>query len=166
MRNDHKQPVLQIHGDKPLDQTLLVIHLHKWTYTSWSYFEWSSWSYMLHTRLTIGLTKTLISSRFPTIHFSSMDSVIDIIHENYWTIPPQLPLHLKDYMLQSTRNILIADDSSPDTLSWIDSSFGNLSLKATWHLLRTHATDLPWTGLIWNKYMNPPVSLFLLASSP
>eukprot|EP00268_Persea_americana_P069601 TRINITY_DN9918_c0_g1_i6.p1 TRINITY_DN9918_c0_g1~~TRINITY_DN9918_c0_g1_i6.p1 ORF type:complete len:242 (-),score=35.86 TRINITY_DN9918_c0_g1_i6:234-959(-) len=115
---------------------------------------------LLASGLITGLTRTLISSRFPTVQFSSMDRVIGIIRENSWTIPPQLPFHLKDYLLQLTRDIFITDDSSPDTLSWMDDSSGNLSLKAAWHLLQTRAIDLPWTGLIWNKYVNPRLACF------
>lgn len=106
------------------------------------------------------IDRDFISSKFPTIHFSSMDWVIDIIHENSWTIPPQLPPHLKDYLLQSTRDILIADDSSLESLSWIVSSSGNLSLKVAWHLLRTRAIGLPLTDLILNKYVDPQLASF------
>ena len=47
-----------------------------------------------------------------------------------------------------------------DTLSWIDSPSGSLSLNEAWHLQRTRATALPWTALIWNNLVHPRLACF------
>lgn len=96
-----------------------------------------------------------VSSRFPYIQFSPMDRVNVIIHNNSWSIPQNLPDDLKDFLLHSTNDIMVANSSSPDSLYWMGSSSGILTLKAAWHLLRTRANCLPQTVLIWNKYANP-----------
>eukprot|EP00268_Persea_americana_P012881 TRINITY_DN15545_c1_g1_i1.p1 TRINITY_DN15545_c1_g1~~TRINITY_DN15545_c1_g1_i1.p1 ORF type:complete len:203 (-),score=27.55 TRINITY_DN15545_c1_g1_i1:1412-2020(-) len=89
-----------------------------------------------------------------------MDCVDDIIHENSWSIPRVLPADLQDFLNHATSGILLGDCSLSDTPSWLDSSSCNLSLKATWNLLKTSATKLPWTGLICNKFVNPRLACF------
>ena len=46
-----------------------------------------------------------------------MDRVMDIIQENSWCIPLNMPVDLKEFLLLSTNEILVPDSSSPDTLS-------------------------------------------------
>lgn len=52
-----------------------------------------------------------ISSIFPSIRFSPRDRIIDIIQENSWNFPSNLPVNLKDFLLLSTGGIFISDSS-------------------------------------------------------
>ena len=67
---------------------------------------------------------------------------------------------LMDFLYQASIGVLVADSSNMDTLSWLDTSSGNLPLKVAWSLMRSHGTNLPWTGLIWNKFVNPRMACF------
>eukprot|EP00268_Persea_americana_P022154 TRINITY_DN2203_c0_g1_i19.p1 TRINITY_DN2203_c0_g1~~TRINITY_DN2203_c0_g1_i19.p1 ORF type:complete len:116 (-),score=15.14 TRINITY_DN2203_c0_g1_i19:705-1052(-) len=77
-------------------------------------------------------------------------------------IPPHLLAALKDFLSHATRDLLVADNSALNTLSWTTSASGNLSHRDAWHLLRIKATELPWTSLIWNKFVNPRLAGFSL----
>lgn len=84
-----------------------------------------------------------------------MDSVADIVYEIFWRIPFHLPLELKGFLYQATRHISVGDILAPETLSWQGNSTGILSLKEAWNLLRSHAIEIPWSGLIWSKFVSP-----------
>lgn len=63
----------------------------------------------------------LISFIIPNIHFSAMDSVADIIYEDFGRISFNLPSKLNKFLHQSTRHIIVGDNLTLDHLSW----FGN-----------------------------------------
>lgn len=96
-----------------------------------------------------------ITPRFPSIQFSELDLVADIIVDNAWYIPIQLPIQLQEFLALSTNPIPIGDSTAPDSLSWDGSTTCNFSLREAWNLLRTKAAETTWYGLNWNKFINP-----------
>lgn len=90
--------------------------------------------------------KDSISSRLPSIQFSPRDRVSDIIHDYSWSFTSLLPPNIRDFLLQSTRDILLMEDHRVDSISWKDSTIEILSIKASWDLLRNRATSPPWIG--------------------
>lgn len=98
-----------------------------------------------------------VSSKFPSIQFPPMDRGIDIIHENSWSIPQNMPVDLKDFLLHSTNDILVVDNYSLDTLSWMTpllvsllsklhgiSSKLQLSVSHGWAFYGTSMSTLGW----------------------
>ncbi|XXG49241.1 hypothetical protein AAC387_Pa02g3479 [Persea americana] len=61
-----------------------------------------------------------IASRFPYIQFSDLDLVAEIIVDNAWLIPIQLPMQLHDFLAISTVPISIGDNTSSDILSILE----------------------------------------------
>ena len=59
-----------------------------------------------------------MASRFPSIQFSNLDLVADIIVDKAWQIPTQLLIQLQDLLATSTYSITIGEDTTPDTLIW------------------------------------------------
>ena len=100
------------------------------------------------------INNELILFRFPDIQFSAIDSIADIVCRNSWRIPFHLSLEINDLLYQATRHILVDDILAPETLSWQGNSTGTLFLKEAWNLLRSHATEIPWSDLIWNPFVN------------
>ena len=106
-----------------------------------------------------------IAPKFPSIRFYINDLVADIIVGNAWHIPKQLPTVLQEFLLHSTRLIIIGDNTVLHSLFWPGNSTGNLPLTIAWNLLRTKAAETSWSGLNWNKFINPHLaclSWFLL----
>eukprot|EP00268_Persea_americana_P000665 TRINITY_DN10201_c1_g1_i1.p2 TRINITY_DN10201_c1_g1~~TRINITY_DN10201_c1_g1_i1.p2 ORF type:complete len:110 (-),score=12.25 TRINITY_DN10201_c1_g1_i1:67-396(-) len=57
-----------------------------------------------------------IASKVPCIQFSEYDSVVDLIFEDAWLIPIQLPVVLQDFLSNATNLIQISETSTPDSI--------------------------------------------------
>lgn len=90
-----------------------------------------------------------------------MDSVANLIVENAWQIATQLPTELQEFLLLSTSLVSLGDNLVPDSPNWIGNSTGILSLREAWNLLRRSAAVTPWSGLIWNKFLNPRLAYLI-----
>lgn len=101
--------------------------------------------------MIIGLIPNQLPPRLPSFQFSENDLVADIIADNAWCIPSQLPFRLQEFLSHSTNLIPISTerDNIPDSLSWPGSSSGVFSMKAAW---------IPWHKLIWNNLINPRIA--------
>ena len=102
----------------------------------------------------------LIAPGYLDFQFSIRDLVEDIIHNYCWLTPNHLLLELIAFFHQSSSHILIGGSEVSYTLSWQGDSFGSLSLKYAWNLLRSAAVEVPWAGLIWNKFFCPRLAYF------
>ena len=56
--------------------------------------------------------------------------------------------------------MIIGGSAIRDHPFWQVTPTGNLSIKEAWNSLRTRATITPWSGLIWNKLVNPRLTCF------
>lgn len=86
------------------------------------------------------IDQVLIAARFPSLQFSDLNLVADIIGENSRHIPNHLPTQLKHFLALSTNSISIGSCSEGDLLQWKDSTSGDLSIKEAWNLLRTRVS--------------------------
>ena len=100
-----------------------------------------------------------IAKRFPLLHFSETDRVEDIIQGLSWSIPVTIPARVRSFLLQKTELIPLST-SILDKLSWIGHASGALSLKSAWNTLRSSREAIVWSGLAWNKIINPRLSCF------
>ena len=101
-----------------------------------------------------------IATRFPNFQFSGIDLVSDIIEDNSLHIPPQLSFLIKDFLSFSTNSMIIGGSTIRGHPFWQGTPTGNLSIKEAWNSLRTKGTTTPWSGLIWNKLVNPRMACF------
>ena len=100
-----------------------------------------------------------IAKRFPLLHFFEMDLVVDITQGLSWSIPDSIPAEVRSFLIQKTELIPLSH-SVPDKLSWIGHASGALSLKSAWNTLRSSREAIVWSGLAWNKIINPRLSCF------
>ena len=106
------------------------------------------------------LDKDPIAHKFPHLHFSVNDLVVDLIQRNSWTIPSHLPTDLKTFLLYWTNLLPLRGHSTIDTLSWQGNSSGILSLKEAWNMMRSTAVKVVWAGLIWTRFVSPCLACF------
>ncbi|XXG90407.1 hypothetical protein AAC387_Pa12g2181 [Persea americana] len=100
-----------------------------------------------------------IAKRFPLLHFSETNWVVDITQGLSWSIPDSIPAEVRSFLIQKTELIPLSH-SVPDKLSWIGHASGALSLKSAWNTLRSSKEAVVWSGLAWNKIINPRLSYF------
>ena len=88
-----------------------------------------------------------IAASFLHHQFLEDQRLSSLFHNGTWHIPNSLHIDVQNMLSQATSS-LIPDPSCRDTLSWITSIDGSLSLKSAWHAIRSIAIKLIMPNLI------------------